>query len=271
MMKTVASLLVFLVSLNCIPSARAVSTPECVNAFNRVGTLANQGDAMCRIQAQVMAAIDTAARACAGQDLGGADFGALKSQFISEARQCPDAGSSSQDNGSASNPLSHSAEDKAVTQARTERERANAFMAALHQCETLDSGDAVRCKLTATQNYSRAGGGGSGDGAAGLNQGNSSANGASGDEPDPPTPPKPASQPKDPNADYDGQSCSFFTRPALEEGRMNYYAPGACAAYGGIAYKCQDTLPNKGRWKKLGPNSVFFCKTAQEVEGESSP
>lgn len=68
---------------------------------------------------------------------------------------------------------------------------------------------------------------------------------------------------KDPETDYDGASCSYFTKPLVDKDftRMNWYADGSCVAYGKFAYSCV-----KGRWKNLGPESVFNCKKAQDIE-----
>jgi hypothetical protein len=58
-------------------------------------------------------------------------------------------------------------------------------------------------------------------------------------------------QPLDPNADYTGESCQFFTLPARElypsgaTKSLNYYADGSNVCYGGQMYICE-----KRRWKK---------------------
>ena len=77
--------------------------------------------------------------------------------------------------------------------------------------------------------------------------------------------PKALPPPKDPDVDYSGKSCAYFTRPAEEEGRINYHAIGSCVSYGKSSYECDAN----GRWLLRGPSGVFRCKTAEELEGSS--
>ena len=65
---------------------------------------------------------------------------------------------------------------------------------------------------------------------------------------------KPAFVAKDPDEDYTGKSCSYFTRPPVEAngGRLNYYANGSRVAYGRQVYLCEG-----GTWSNLGPTKHF--------------
>jgi TolA-binding protein len=71
-----------------------------------------------------------------------------------------------------------------------------------------------------------------------------------------------AFQPKDPSADHTGESCEYFTKPAVEDGaRMNYYADGSFVAYGTTMYKCVAR-----RWVKQGPTWTF--SNANEMQAD---
>lgn len=71
--------------------------------------------------------------------------------------------------------------------------------------------------------------------------------------------------PLNPSADYSGKPCSYFTRAPVEDGvRMNFYASESCVSYGEISYECVS-----GRWVKKGPEVVFRCPRAEDIEGKA--
>lgn len=55
--------------------------------------------------------------------------------------------------------------------------------------------------------------------------------------------------------DYTGQPCRYFTRPAMEEGRINYYSNGALVCFQGKAWLCK----NK-QWVSKGNNCDAWGK-----------
>lgn len=63
--------------------------------------------------------------------------------------------------------------------------------------------------------------------------------------------------PLDPDQDYSGQSCAYFTRPAAQEGRLNYYADGSFVIYGAYAYECVNR-----RWLGKGPAKAWLPAAA---------
>jgi hypothetical protein len=74
-----------------------------------------------------------------------------------------------------------------------------------------------------------------------------------------------AGYPKDPDADYTGQSCSYFTRPS-DSAHHNFYHEGSWVAYGSYMYRCQD-----GHWAKAGPRTAWpkngEANDATQIEG----
>lgn len=60
--------------------------------------------------------------------------------------------------------------------------------------------------------------------------------------------------PKNPQKDYTGEPCAYFTKPLVrpDGGGLNAYADGGHAAYGKFYYVCQNR-----RWVRLGPVSAF--------------
>lgn len=240
--------------------------PQCTEAFNRLSALTSQGQSsVCRNQAQVLSAIDAASIACAGESAAG-DLASMKSQFIAAARGCqgqagvpPTPGQSGPYNGSAPDEGYTTPDptggNPALNSARADGERADQFLKAIEKCNQIsDSDQRSRCKQAATNAYN---GGGKPSMPAGQ-----SGNKGEPDE-DLENQQKPSPQPKDPSIDYTGMSCSYFTRPAVEdEVRMNYYSKGSCVVYGSSAYECG----SDGRWIRKGPASVFKCIPAEEAE-----
>lgn len=55
--------------------------------------------------------------------------------------------------------------------------------------------------------------------------------------------------------DYTGQPCRYFTRPAMEDGRLNYYSNGALVCFQGKAWLCK----NK-QWVSKGNNCDAWGK-----------
>lgn len=72
-----------------------------------------------------------------------------------------------------------------------------------------------------------------------------------------------AFKPKDPQANHEGQACSYFTRPAVEAdgARLNYYANGAWAAYGKWMYRCENR-----RWVRAGPADAWQDAARYQAE-----
>ena len=83
------------------------------------------------------------------------------------------------------------------------------------------------------------------------------------DDPQNVDPPKVAFVPRDPEADFTGKACAYFTRPAVEAGgaRLNYYADGSAVGYGTSAYVCKDR-----HWKRLVGNDASSVRPAEMVE-----
>ena len=76
---------------------------------------------------------------------------------------------------------------------------------------------------------------------------------------------------KDPDKNYAGKECSYFTRPAVEDGaRFNYYAVGARVCYGENFYQCKGTgrynrgrtgnfdTGEQGHWEYLGRCDIYL-------------
>ena len=249
-------LLALLAQLLLVSSAHAITT-QCTLAFNGVTGLMNQGEAsLCNNQQQMLTALDAAAAACAGEDV---DFGAIKAAFMSGARQCPTAGTG-QTNGS-SRPAP-SGGNASLNNARADGDRADQYLRDMEKCDQIsDPGPRSSCSYATTRAY-RAGG--SGPGASANTSGSGKGSSSSGPDDNPNRQPRPLPPPpKDPGIDYSGQSCSFFTRPPVEdEVRLNYHAKGSCVVYGNAAYECQDD----GRWLKRAPAWAMKCPPAEEVE-----
>jgi hypothetical protein len=68
------------------------------------------------------------------------------------------------------------------------------------------------------------------------------------------------SQPLDPDADYDGKPCRYFTR-GNDQAHLNYYSNNAMSIYGGRVYKCVS-----GVWRYLEPSSVLGDADQQRLE-----
>ncbi len=60
---------------------------------------------------------------------------------------------------------------------------------------------------------------------------------------DPASNPPQKAKPKDPQLDYAGKPCEYFTRPS-DEAHLNYHRDGATVAYGNNIYVCDE-----GRWR----------------------
>lgn len=76
--------------------------------------------------------------------------------------------------------------------------------------------------------------------------------------------------PKNPQKDYTGEPCVFFTKPLVrpDGGGLNAYADGGHVAYGKFYYVCQNR-----RWVRLGPVSAFTNQArehAAELQENSS-
>lgn len=56
----------------------------------------------------------------------------------------------------------------------------------------------------------------------------------------------------DPSIDYSGKSCSYFTKPSVDEHGTNYYADGAFSCYGKRMYEC-----SARKWISRGPCSSY--------------
>ncbi len=234
-------------------------TTDCTVAFNRTVSLMNQGGAsMCRNQQQMLDALDAAAIACAGVMPN--DFRGMKSQFMGATRGCHSAGFETSV-GSTSERSLPPDENKTLVNARADGEKAAQFMKDMKKCEQInDPVPSATCRKIAAQNYQA-----NISGSVFSSYSNNPSGGVSisnNPEEKHNQQPKALMQPKDPDVDYSGKSCSFFTKPAEEEGRLNYYAKGSCVSYGKSSYECND----KGRWQLRGPASAFRCKTAQELE-----
>lgn len=69
--------------------------------------------------------------------------------------------------------------------------------------------------------------------------------------------------PKDPNADYTGKSCAYFTKPEVEVdgGRMNYYSNDSIVCYGSRMYICKAR-----HWAFRGPCTSFKDWEASSAE-----
>lgn len=251
------ALLAVLAQFVLAPNAHALST-QCTLAFNRVTSLMNQGPAsLCNNQQQMLTALDAAAAACAGEDV---DFGAIKAAFMSDARQCPAAGAGQANGSSRPTPNGGNA---SLNNARADGDRADQYLKDMEKCAQISDPDGrSACSYSITRVY-RAGGSGQGASANTSGSGKGGSSASSGPDENPDQPPKALPPPKDPGIDYSGQSCAYFTRPAVEvEVRLNYYAKGSCVSYGNSAYECGDD----GRWLRKGPAAVFKCITAEEAE-----
>lgn len=257
-------LLAALVQFVFAPHALAVSVPyeECTRAFNRLsGLIDSLGEAgMCRNQQQVLNAIDEAAAACAGIQ----DMGAVRSEFMANSRRCPTEGGA-QGGGGYERPAPP-ANNGALNRARADGDRAGQFLKDMQKCDQISDPDQrTTCRSSTTKAY-QGNASGSGTNTNSRTGGKGGGSVSPGPDDDPDQKPKALPPPKDPGIDYSGQSCSYFTRPAVEdEVRLNYYAKGSCVSYGQSSYECGDD----GRWKRRGPAEVIKCKTAEESEGSS--
>lgn len=83
-------------------------------------------------------------------------------------------------------------------------------------------------------------------------------------------PPSKAASSLEPDKNYDGQPCHYFTRPS-DEAHLNYHRDGQMVKYGDNIYECKD-----GRWR-FRVNSDSFWGTKQALDSmdasrlESSP
>lgn len=65
------------------------------------------------------------------------------------------------------------------------------------------------------------------------------------------------------------RSCAFFTRPAAEEGRLNYYAAGAAVCYSDRFFRCEVHSNGSREWVDRGPCNDR-AREAADLEGTSS-
>lgn len=70
-----------------------------------------------------------------------------------------------------------------------------------------------------------------------------------------PSKPPPPPKPKDPDQNYAGKSCEYFTRPS-DEAHLNYHADGTVLSYGKYVYKCENR-----RWKYLTTRDKYWAST----------
>lgn len=248
---------------------------ECGTVWNRMIDMANRGEAwLCSNQQQYLGALDDSAAACAGDKMGGgADFGAMKSQFLAGCSAWASAQDGGGRGGRYDSPTAPADNKAALNRARADGDRADQFLKDIQKCDQISDPDQrTTCRSSITRAYqgnvSGSGAGGARSGAS-TNSGTGSKGGAlvSGvPDDDPDQQPKALPPPKDPGVDYSGQACQYFTRPALEdEVRLNYHEKGSCVSYGQSSYECGDD----GRWQRRGTAEAFKCKTAEELESSS--
>lgn len=239
--------------------AHALSVPneECTRAFNRVTGLMPQNPIeLCGRQQQVLDALDAAAVPCAGM----MNIGAMKSEFLNNVRGCPTGGGAQ--GGSVGSGRSSSSAAAAGNSARdrADGDQAEQYMKEMKKCDQRpDPGSSAMCRKITTQNYQS---NGSGMGASANSSASGSGSASNNSDEKSGQQPKALPPPKDPDVDYRGKSCAYFTKPAQDEHGLNYYAKGSCVSYGKSSYEC-DT---NGRWEFKGPASVIRCEPAEEAE-----
>lgn len=255
--------ILFAMLVQCVMCAPAYAiSSQCTLAFNRVTALTNQGEAsLCRNQQQMLDALDAAASACSGQN-SGVNFGAIKSEFLANASRCAIDGSAQ---GIGSSHQTPSDGNAALNNARANGDRADQYLKDMEKCDQIaDPGRRSACSYATTRAY-RGDGSGPGANPNGSISGQVGASSSPDDNANQQRKPLPP-PPKDPGIDYTGQSCSYFTRPPMEdEGRMNYYAKGSCVSYGQSSYECG----SDGRWLRKGSAEVVRCIPAEEAETSS--
>jgi len=260
---------VFVLSITASHPARADLT-YCTEKFNRAQSMMGNGEAwMCANQQQFLGAIDEAQRACAGFD-NGVNWNDIRTQFRAGAAGCAAKYGATNAGSGVATSGSGIVQGGNIDQSRRDRSRADQFLDDIKQCDA--RADREACRKQVFENYQGSGGGVVGNGINSGNgmaaSGNTSGGGSSSpDAPDKPPSPPPFT-PKDPGTDFTGQSCAYFTRPAVEAdgARLNYYAKGSCVVYGDTAYECDDN----GRWLRKGPAHVFRCQRAEDIEGTAS-
>lgn len=62
-------------------------------------------------------------------------------------------------------------------------------------------------------------------------------------------------KPKDPNQNYAGKSCEYFTRPS-DEAHLNYHSDGTVLSYGNNVYKCESR-----HWRLLTTRDKYWAPT----------
>ena len=251
-------LLAALAQFALVLPAYALSVPndECTRAFNRVTSLMPQNPIeLCGRQQQVLDALDAAAVPCAGMNIG-----AMKSDLLNSARGCP-TGGGAQGGGDGSRRSSSSAAAAGNSaRERADGDQAEQYMEEMKKCDQRpDPGSRATCRKVTTQNY-QSNGSGSGSNANSSASGSGSASNnldeKSGQQP------KALPPPKDPDVDYRGKSCAYFTKPAQDEHGLNYYAKGSCVSYGKSSYECDAD----GRWQFKGPVWAIRCEPEEEAE-----
>lgn len=244
----------------------------CADEIDRITIkMKSMGDAgVCRNQQQILDSFDFAATGPCAYGRARVAIDGLKSQIMAKLRQnCPSVGGTQ--GGGYEPPAPPASYDSpppvnaALHRARADGDRADQFLKDMQKCDQISDPDPrSACRFATTKAYQ-----GNGSGGAKANSrtgGKGGSSGTNGPDEDPNQQPKALPPPKDPGVDYSGQSCSYFTRPAVEdEVRLNYYAKGSCVSYGQSSYECGDD----GRWKRRGPAEVIKCKTAEESEGSS--
>ena len=152
-------LLAVLAQFALAPSVHALSVPndECTRALNRVTGLMPQNQIeLCGMQQQVLDALDAAAVPCAGM----MNIGAMKSDLLNSARDCPPGGGAqggsvgSGRSSSSAAALGNSARDRA------DGDQAEQYMEEMKKCDQMpDPGSRATCRKVTTQNYQSNGSG----------------------------------------------------------------------------------------------------------------
>lgn len=68
-----------------------------------------------------------------------------------------------------------------------------------------------------------------------------------------------------PDANYEGKSCVYFTKPAVanDGATLNYYGEGASVVYGKWMYKCENR-----HWSNKGPASIWSKSDVERLSAE---
>ena len=79
---------------------------------------------------------------------------------------------------------------------------------------------------------------------------------------------EPLAQAKDPNSDYAGQPCAYFTKPHVrpDGSGTNFYADGTNVCYGERMYKCEGGVWGRSQPCKAYPPEYWQSRRAETLE-----